>query len=596
MRIWPILIDSQPAYLSGGGQATSLLFIPLGAVTLLDHVRSLLEPVTRNALTIVSPSYPGRDHVQRLTALCPSADVVASGDELADRIGSCEPSDVLLVLDPRCLPISDLELPRLTREHAVDPRVAHHLVAFETGTAGTKERVTFDVKGRVRGVLRYYEEATWPFIEGVAATLLPVAAGILNEGALPASLAELRQIVAMRGVPGRDVPIDQGSFDLSGEIGLLAASDYFILRATGAGNPSAPGLAPLCLGGRQMVYPSVRLTGPVIIHPDARIEEHATVLGPAVIGAGAHVGSNAVVARAVVCPGAVVPAGQMIRDRVWCHLAAQDPSSQTDPRAAPPRAWLPDPAIEAGRTDRSRPDHPGAVEHSLKRSLDLAIGTVSLVLLWPVLVLAAAAVWLESKGPIFFGDQREGLHGRAFRCWKFRTMFMGAHAAQTDLKALDHTDGPHFKIERDPRVTRVGRILRATNLDEVPQLFNVLLGQMSLVGPRPSPFRENQICIPWRQARLSVRPGITGLWQVCRHDRSAGDFHQWIEYDLLYIQYFSFWLDLKILLATILTLGGMLSHAPARWLVPRSALGAHDQAAAAAGGRRSLRGGRALPT
>jgi lipopolysaccharide/colanic/teichoic acid biosynthesis glycosyltransferase len=116
-------------------------------------------------------------------------------------------------------------------------------------------------------------------------------------------------------------------------------------------------------------------------------------------------------------------------------------------------------------------------------------------------------------------------------------------------------------------VTRVGRVLRTLNLDEIPQLFNVLLGQMSLVGPRPSPFRENQVCVPWREARLSVRPGITGFWQVCRHNRSAGDFHQWIEYDLLYVQHLSFWLDLKILLATFLTLGGKAMHIPASWLV-----------------------------
>jgi lipopolysaccharide/colanic/teichoic acid biosynthesis glycosyltransferase len=124
-------------------------------------------------------------------------------------------------------------------------------------------------------------------------------------------------------------------------------------------------------------------------------------------------------------------------------------------------------------------------------------------------------------------------------------------------------DGPQFKLHRDPRVTRVGRLLRTTNLDELPQLFNVVLGQMSLVGPRPSPFRENQVCVPWRQGRLSVRPGITGLWQVCRRDRASGDFHQWIYFDLLYVQHMSLWLDLKILVATVITLGG-------RWSIPLS--------------------------
>jgi lipopolysaccharide/colanic/teichoic acid biosynthesis glycosyltransferase len=111
-------------------------------------------------------------------------------------------------------------------------------------------------------------------------------------------------------------------------------------------------------------------------------------------------------------------------------------------------------------------------------------------------------------------------------------------------------------MDHDPRVTKIGAILRKLNIDELPQLWNVARGEMSFVGPRPSPFRENQICIPWRNGRLSVRPGITGLWQVCRRDRDRGDFHQWIHYDLLYVRNVSFRLDVMIFVATIVTLGG----------------------------------------
>jgi lipopolysaccharide/colanic/teichoic acid biosynthesis glycosyltransferase len=127
-------------------------------------------------------------------------------------------------------------------------------------------------------------------------------------------------------------------------------------------------------------------------------------------------------------------------------------------------------------------------------------------------------------------------------------------------------DGPQFKIEADPRVTRLGAFLRDTCIDELPQLINVVVGEMSLVGPRPSPFRENQMCIPWREARLSVRPGITGLWQVCRRKRAKGDFHQWIYYDLLYVRHQSLWVDLKILVATLVSLGGKWS-VPLSWIV-----------------------------
>jgi lipopolysaccharide/colanic/teichoic acid biosynthesis glycosyltransferase len=132
-------------------------------------------------------------------------------------------------------------------------------------------------------------------------------------------------------------------------------------------------------------------------------------------------------------------------------------------------------------------------------------------------------------------------------------------------------DGPQFKMKDDPRITSVGRLVRMTNIDEIPQLFNVLLGHMSLVGPRPSPFRENQICVPWRRARLSVRPGITGLWQICRERRSSGDFQQWIFYDTLYVRHASTWLDIKIILATVFTLGGF-RRLPPSYFVPMEGL------------------------
>ena len=215
----------------------------------------------------------------------------------------------------------------------------------------------------------------------------------------------------------------------------------------------------------------------------------------------------------------------------------------------------------------------------MKRVFDVTVSSVALVLLSPVLAVVAAIVRLDSRGPIFFRHVREGLNGRTFACLKFRTMRDGANEMQRQLKGQDKMDGPHFKMRADPRITRVGRWLRATNLDELPQLLNVLIGHMSLVGPRPSPFRENQICVPWREGRLSVRPGITGLWQVCRHDRDAGDFHQWIEYDLLYVQHMSMALDLKVLTATVLTLGGKY---PVR--VERFVPGASGSAAARAAG------------
>jgi lipopolysaccharide/colanic/teichoic acid biosynthesis glycosyltransferase len=146
-------------------------------------------------------------------------------------------------------------------------------------------------------------------------------------------------------------------------------------------------------------------------------------------------------------------------------------------------------------------------------------------------------------------------------------MSADAHRRQRELYEQNELDGPQFKLGHDPRITRIGRLLRGTNLDEIPQLFNVLVADMNLVGPRPSPFRENQICVPWRRARLSVQPGITGLWQICRDRKSGADFHQWIFYDLTYVRNRSFWLDVKILLATVLTGGGHWS-VPFNWVIP----------------------------
>ena len=200
-----------------------------------------------------------------------------------------------------------------------------------------------------------------------------------------------------------------------------------------------------------------------------------------------------------------------------------------------------------------------------KRALDVTLSSLGLLMLSPVLLLIAALVKLTSEGPVFFGHRRERKGGKEFFCLKFRTMVVDAHVKQRELYEQNEVDGPQFKLESDPRVTRLGCWLRASNLDELPQLINVLWGQMSLVGPRPSPFRENQICVPWRRARLSVRPGITGLWQLCRDRRNEGDFHQWIFYDLAYVRHFSIWLDLKILAATLLS--GGKRRVPLSWLL-----------------------------
>jgi lipopolysaccharide/colanic/teichoic acid biosynthesis glycosyltransferase len=569
MRIWPVILDSQPTYLRGRGRSASLLLAPVGTNTLIQHVLATIAPITGNPPVVVSHAAGDPDFRRWIEATCPDARVVEGPDEFADVFAGCELSDAFLVVDPRCLPISDVQLAVLMREYSAEPRVAHHLVAFEAAVAGTKEQVSFDPAGQIRAIQRHYEQATWPFISGISATVVPGACGILTDGLRSGSLAGLRQMLASRGVPSRDVPVDGGALDLVEERGMLAANELITLKAASARQKARIAGGPLLIGGGHVIHPGARLVGPIVIHADVQIDEGATVLGPAVIGAGSRLASGSVVAHATIGPDCVVPSGQIVRDQVWFESGNGEISRRLERPALTYAERLArlsiDPPAQRQAQNQEAPDRRRHL--LLKRALDVTVAAISLAFLSPVLAVMGALVWLESRGPIFFGDKREGLGGRVFRCWKFRTMFTGAHLAQRELKGLDQTDGPHFKVDRDPRVTKVGRILRGLNVDELPQLVNVLLGQMSLVGPRPSPFRENQVCVPWREARLSVRPGITGFWQVCRHDRSAGDFHQWIEYDLLYVQHLTFWLDLKILAATLLTLGGKAAHVPATWLV-----------------------------
>jgi len=186
---------------------------------------------------------------------------------------------------------------------------------------------------------------------------------------------------------------------------------------------------------------------------------------------------------------------------------------------------------------------------AVKRALDIVVSTVLLLVLAPVLFLPVAIlIKLESKGPVFFAQERVGQNGRRFRMLKFRSMVQNAEELKARLAAQNEADGPVFKMREDPRITRIGKYLRKYSLDEFPQLINVFLGQMSLVGPRPPIFSE-VVQYSWDQRRrLSVKPGMTGLWQVS--GRSDVGFSEWVELDLAYIDNWSLWEDFVILLKT----------------------------------------------
>jgi exopolysaccharide biosynthesis polyprenyl glycosylphosphotransferase len=185
----------------------------------------------------------------------------------------------------------------------------------------------------------------------------------------------------------------------------------------------------------------------------------------------------------------------------------------------------------------------------LKRVMDMALAALAVIMLAPILIVIAIAVKLDSPGPILFVSERLGKKGIVFRCIKFRTMVRDADKRRSDVLHMNERDGVLFKIANDPRITRVGRLLRKYSLDELPQFFNVLRGEMSIVGPRPplaSEVREYKLS---HLRRLDVMPGITGLWQVqARRDPS---FDNYISLDTTYVDNWSIWLDLKILARTI---------------------------------------------
>jgi exopolysaccharide biosynthesis polyprenyl glycosylphosphotransferase len=191
----------------------------------------------------------------------------------------------------------------------------------------------------------------------------------------------------------------------------------------------------------------------------------------------------------------------------------------------------------------------GDGSYPAKRVLDILLAAIALLITLPVWAVIAVAIKLNSPGPVLFSQTRVGLNGRLFRFYKFRSMVQDAELKRQELLSLNEVDGPVFKLRRDPRITRVGAVLRRTSLDELPQLFNVLKGDMSLVGPRPPLPSEVEKYRPTDMVRLRVVPGITCLWQVS--GRSNTSFDQWMELDREYVSNMSFLLDLKILWRTV---------------------------------------------
>jgi lipopolysaccharide/colanic/teichoic acid biosynthesis glycosyltransferase len=259
--------------------------------------------------------------------------------------------------------------------------------------------------------------------------------------------------------------------------------------------------------------------------PKSAVDSDARFIGPVWVGAGRHVTAGTTVIGPTI---------------VWDDPNARPPTEDIQWLMIEPRE-IPQEASVADTTFLDRAVH---------RVFDFCFALFALAITLPLYPLIMLAIWIENGRPFFFVHKRETIGNREFPCIKFRSMRNDAEKLKAELRQQNQADGPQFYIERDPRLTRVGRFLRKYDFDELPQFINVLLGHMAVVGPRPSPRTENQYCPPWREARLSVRPGITGLWQIRRTRQSGSDFQEWIKYDIEYVETRSWRLDLWIILKT----------------------------------------------
>jgi len=415
-------------------------------------------------------------------------------------------------------------------------------VTIEPDLSGEREKVRLTAEGKVAGFRRVYSDwaelvftgQEWPhhlFIRN------HVLNRIIADGALPESFSALTGRCRSEGLTLRGIGVCGNVLDLETEGGLLG----FCRMGLSAYRDVGPADSSRISG-------NPRIVGDVLLGDHISAASDAIIIGPAVIGDRVTIEPGAIIHSSIIGPETCVPKNQLVRNCV-----VQGPQYDWS-RSACPRRDYSEGTSHASRSLSSLQDAYNpfrtwkwfSYARCLKRIADCIVAAVVLTLFAPVIPFVALAIKLTSSGPVFYKDKRQGLHAKAFNCLKFRTMIAGAHKIQQKLRVVSQVDGPQFKMTDDPRINTVGRFLRETYIDEIPQFVNVLLGQMSVVGPRPSPESENTLCPLWRDARLSVRPGITGLWQIFRTREPMRDFQEWIHYDVQYVRSLSLKTDLWI--------------------------------------------------
>jgi lipopolysaccharide/colanic/teichoic acid biosynthesis glycosyltransferase len=278
------------------------------------------------------------------------------------------------------------------------------------------------------------------------------------------------------------------------------------------------------------------------VHDRIRATDDAGLMGPRCVG--------------IILPETPVPGARKLADDLCDLLPPQMRRPQCDIYSYPSSGELAaeESMVDAGAVDPQENGRPMEVFFAQamplwKRAIDVLGAGTALVLAGPLMLLVAAAIKLTSPGPVIFKQRRDTIGGRQFTIYKFRTMTVDAEAKKAALLSLSEQDGPAFKIAKDPRITRLGRILRATSIDELPQLFNVLVGDMTLVGPRAMDSNESRRCELWQRRRLDVTAGLTCIWQV--RGRSAVPFVEWMRMDLRYVETRTLAHDLKLIFQTV---------------------------------------------
>jgi lipopolysaccharide/colanic/teichoic acid biosynthesis glycosyltransferase len=423
----------------------------------------------------------------------------------------------------------------------VDPRLAAY-----------QERIRLTRQGELVGYRRLYQDSMEPIlVPGDWPPFLFIRSEMAEavlDGGLPAEFPAVVERLRSCRLGLKALAVAGPVMDLETEEGLLSLCRKMLAGASFSGRRPGirPELSSVLSTQDNGISPQSRLIGPVVWGDNVCVEPDVIVVGPSVLCRNSRVRRGAVVEASIVGIDTEVVAGQVVRN----VAVTADRSAAAGGSAGGRMLRRPEPFPASGGGAFRRW---GRLSYAarFKRVADVVAAVVVLALFAPIIPFIALAVKASSPGPVFYRHRRQGLRGRPFDCVKFRTMKAGADRLQDKLRSVSEVDGPQFKMADDPRITAVGRFLRETYLDEIPQFYNVLMGDMSVVGPRPSPESENTLCPWWRDARLSVRPGVTGLWQISRTREPMKDFQEWIRYDTQYVRELSLRLDLWICWRTV---------------------------------------------